>query len=689
MSSSPRDVAAHAVVPPCTRNYVATPNVKDQVPRPRAPLEVTNTFIPGLPPKKKIRRFVPPIRVALQTQIVPPSIAVQLEVAPAPVDSAAVRPGSPERVVVETDGVPYRGDDASLLATPKTKGQHQHVPRLTAAQVNKPSRRPKSSFVAPSRMARPLALALEPAKTAQQRAEPSPSLSVDQAKKDHASDELPQEPAMLESSKVDHDSKEAELSDDEVLVVRKKSIAPARRFRAPGQPTNSTGRAVTYIPHKPLALTAGVMVPSLICQFLRPHQREGVKFLFDCVTGRRKYPDSVVSGSGAILADGMGLGKTLQTIALVYTLLRFGDSGKPIRRCIVTCPCSLVGNWENEFDKWINTRASNKSERVEVKGLNEGSKQANEVALEKFLAPSRPFHVLVVSYETLRANIDRLARQKINGCDLLVADEAQRLKGAKTMVNLALASLPCPRRVLLTGTPLQNDLAEFRAMADIANPGTLGTVEQFNKRFTQPILEAREPDAPSDVKELGGIRQTELANLAKCFVLRRENRLNALHLPPKLELVVCCRMPAVQRIAYEQTLNDKQLQHALQGKQTDCFAYIDKLLKVCNHPLLLGRPGVAEDKKSSLMAASAKMCVLYRLMREMRRRNDGERIVVVANATASLELVSKLCDSEGWPWCLLDGKTPIKKRKQLNVEFNDPSSHHFAFLLSSTAGGCG
>ncbi|KAJ8604300.1 hypothetical protein CTAYLR_002531 [Chrysophaeum taylorii] len=489
-----------------------------------------------------------------------------------------------------------------------------------------------------------------------------------------------------------------EEEEEEVLAVVKK---PKKRKRVSFRPPGSSRAQASYLPHEPLELSSEIRVPGLICQFLRPHQRVGVQFLFECVSGRRQYPETSPGGSGAILADGMGLGKTITTIALVYALLQKGTlEGKQIRRAIVVCPCSLVGNWDNEFSKWINSRTEAKNERVEVRAVVEGNRAATEAAIETFLAPSRPFHVLVLSYESLRANISRLSTH--SACDLLVADEAQRLKGAKTQVNVALGSLPCRRRILLTGTPLQNDLDEFHAMSDAANPGALGTVEAFRKYFAQPILAAREPDASSEAGALGGRRQTELAALAKCFVLRRENRLNALHLPPKLDLVVCCKMPPAQTLAYDTAINDKQLQHALAGKKSDAFKYIDKLLKTCNHPRLLlqqqQQQGPPEEKKNKkgdrddvlpLEKMSAKLYVVFRLMREMRRRDEGERIVIVANATASLEVVAELCDREGWPWCILDGKTPIKKRKQLNLEFNDPKSHHFAFLLSSTAGGCG
>ena len=130
------------------------------------------------------------------------------------------------------------------------------------------------------------------------------------------------------------------------------------------------------------AASAAVAVPPLVAQFLRPHQRVGAQFLYDCVAGLQKYQHEY-QGFGAILADDMGLGKTLQTVALVYSLLQsgaIGPDGDAIRRVVVACPCSLVGNWKAEFDKWINKRASTRKARVECKAVDGSEKTAAAVA---------------------------------------------------------------------------------------------------------------------------------------------------------------------------------------------------------------------------------------------------------------------------------------------------------------------
>ena len=118
-----------------------------------------------------------------------------------------------------------------------------------------------------------------------------------------------------------------------------------------------------------------IEVPPILCQWLRPHQREGVQFVFECVYGMKDY-----GGTGAILADDMGLGKTLQSITLLYTLLKsLGRDGKRIaKRVIVVCPCSLVKNWQDEFEKWVNCRAKTKAERIECNAVADALSPAEQ-----------------------------------------------------------------------------------------------------------------------------------------------------------------------------------------------------------------------------------------------------------------------------------------------------------------------
>ncbi|PHT50279.1 Protein CHROMATIN REMODELING 25 [Capsicum baccatum] len=445
-----------------------------------------------------------------------------------------------------------------------------------------------------------------------------------------------------------------------------------------------------------------ITVDPLLVRFLRPHQREGVQFMFDCVSGAL----STFSINGCILADDMGLGKTLQSITLLYTLLRQGYDGKPmVRKAIIVTPTSLVSNWEAEIIKWV-------GERVKFVALCESARDDVVFGIDSFINPCSNIQVLIVSYETFRMHSSKFSYS--GSCDLLICDEAHRLKNDQTLTNRALAALACKRRVLLSGTPMQNDLEEFYAMVNFTNPGILGDAAHFRRYFETPIICGREPTATKEEKKLGSDRSAELSSK---FILRRTNALLSNHLPPKIIEVVCCKLTPLQSELYNHFIHSKNVKQAIaeEAKQSKILAYITALKKLCNHPKLIydtirsGSPGTSgfEDcirffppemfsgrccswtgGAGLWVELSGKMNVLARLLAQLHQKTD-DRIVLVSNYTQTLDLFSQLCRERRYPFLRLDGTTSISKRQKLVNRFNDPTKDEFAFLLSSKAGGCG
>ncbi|GIL43572.1 hypothetical protein Vafri_1202, partial [Volvox africanus] len=466
------------------------------------------------------------------------------------------------------------------------------------------------------------------------------------------------------------------------------------------------------------AASDAVVVDTMLVRFLRPHQREGVQFMFDCVTGQR-----LEGRQGCILADDMGLGKTLQGITLMWTLLTSGHTqlgGCPIaRRAIIVCPTSLVSNWDNECTKWLQGR-------LKTLAMCESSREDVVANIGMFLHPSNVYKVLIISYETFRMHAERF--QVPHACDLLLCDEAHRLKNDATLTNRALDNLPCKRRVLLSGTPMQNHLDEFFAMVDFCNPGVLGLPAQFRKYYELPILAGREPDAAPEEVVLGEERSRELSGLTNNFILRRTNKLLSQHLPPKVIEVVCCRLTDLQRQLYGHFLQSKAARRVLNGRTSGVLSAITSLKKLCNHPKLIydavhskaaavgggggedgdgGRadgfedvgslfpPGLFDNGRvgrggmaAGWEAVSGKLAVLSRMLHVLYSETN-DRIVLVSNYTSTLDLFAQLCRERGYPFVRLDGTTTINKRQKLVKVFNDPAERQFAFLLSSKAGGCG
>lgn len=462
------------------------------------------------------------------------------------------------------------------------------------------------------------------------------------------------------------------------------------------QPEESENGAANLVP---------IVVDPLLVRFLRPHQREGVQFMFECVSGLC----SAANIFGCILADDMGLGKTLQSITLLYTLLHQGFDEKPmVKKAIIVTPTSLVSNWEAEIKKWV-------GERVQLIALCESTRDDVVSGIDRFTSPRSSLQVLIVSYETFRMHSSKFSHSE--SCDLLICDEAHRLKNDQTLTNRALASLSCKRRILLSGTPMQNDLEEFFAMVNFTNPGILGDVAYFRRYYEAPIICGREPTATEEEKKLGTERSAELSAKVNQFILRRTNALLSNHLPPKIVEVVCCKLTPLQSELYNHFIHSKNVKRAIneEMKQSKILAYITALKKLCNHPKLIydtiksGSPGTSDFEdcirffppemfsgrsgswtggEGAWVELSGKMHVLARLLAHLRQRTD-DRIVLVSNYTQTLDLFAHLCRERRYPYLRLDGTTSISKRQKLVNRFNDQSKDEFVFLLSSKAGGCG
>ena len=429
-----------------------------------------------------------------------------------------------------------------------------------------------------------------------------------------------------------------------------------------------------------------VVLDPLLSKHLRDHQREGVKFLYECVMGMRG------SGDGAILADEMGLGKTLQTIALLWTLLKQNPvfEGPPvIKKALIVCPATLLNNWKKEFRKWLG------NERIGVFVFDDARKRITD------FTRGRTYSVLLIGYEKLRTNIDEL--QKGHGIDIVVADEGHRLKTQQNKAGVALRSLETTKRIILSGTPIQNELSEFFSMVDFVNPAALGTAKAFVKQYETPIEKSRQPEATKDAVEKGTAQSEELAELTSTFILRRTVDVLSKYLPPKTEYVLLCRPTRAQAKVYHEILNSARFQSALNSADGRVHLQLIMLLrKVCNSPRLLNIDPAAQTDEDSLAASvasslpsrllnadSTKLRFLDQLLYTLHQRTS-EKIVLASNFTATLDLLGNLLTSLSLPFLRLDGSVPTAQRQELVDTFNrTPASSCFAFLISARAGGAG
>ncbi|XP_019123536.2 DNA repair and recombination protein RAD54-like [Larimichthys crocea] len=441
-------------------------------------------------------------------------------------------------------------------------------------------------------------------------------------------------------------------------------------------------------------LPVHVVVDPVLGKVLRPHQREGVKFLWECVTGRR-----ISESYGCIMADEMGLGKTLQCIALMWTLLRQSPDAKPeIDKAIVVSPSSLVRNWYNEVGKWLGGR-------VTPVAIDGGSKDDIDRQLVNFISQRglrAPTPILIISYETFRLHAEVLHKGKVG---LVICDEGHRLKNSDNQTYQALNTMSAQRRVLISGTPIQNDLLEYFSLVHFVNTGILGTAQEFKKRFELPILKGRDADASDKDRQTGEEKLKELISIVNRCLIRRTSDILSKYLPVKIEQVVCCRLTPLQKELYKRFLRQaKPIETLQEGKiNVSSLSSITSLKKLCNHPALIYDKCVEGEEgfegaldlfppgyctKAVEPQLSGKMLVLDYIL-AMTRTTTSDKVVLVSNYTQTLDLFEKLCRSRSYLYVRLDGTMSIKKRAKIVEKFNSPSNPEFIFMLSSKAGGCG
>ncbi|XP_055594496.1 DNA repair and recombination protein RAD54-like [Uranotaenia lowii] len=446
----------------------------------------------------------------------------------------------------------------------------------------------------------------------------------------------------------------------------------------------------------PNQIQVHVVVDPLLGNILRPHQREGVKFMYECVTGKRG------DFQGCIMADEMGLGKTLQCITLLWTLLRQSPDCKPtIGKAVIVCPSSLVKNWYKEFAKWLGCR-------VNCLAIDGGSKEHTTKELEQYMANQSLRHgtpVLIISYETFRLYSHILNASEVGA---VLCDEGHRLKNCENLTYQALMGLKTNRRVLLSGTPIQNDLTEYYSLLHFVNPGMLGTTNEFRKQFEIPILRGQDANSTEEDRKKANERLQELSAMVNKCMIRRTSSLLTKYLPVKFEMVICVKMSEIQMQLYKNFLQSDSIKRNMLEKAEvnttlTALSNITSLKKLCNHPDLIydkiQERGEGFENAHKILPSNynpkelrpelgGKLLLLDCMLASI-KMNTTDKIVLVSNYTQTLDLFEKLCRKRSYGYVRLDGSMTIKKRGKVVDEFNKPDSKEFIFMLSSKAGGCG
>ncbi|XP_042334982.1 LOW QUALITY PROTEIN: transcriptional regulator ATRX [Sceloporus undulatus] len=303
-----------------------------------------------------------------------------------------------------------------------------------------------------------------------------------------------------------------------------------------------------------------VQVHRNIVTKLKPHQVDGVQFMWDCCCESVKKTKKS-SGSGCILAHCMGLGKTLQVVSFLHTILLCDKLD--FRTALVVCPLNTALNWLNEFDKW--QEGLEDDEKLEVNELATVKRpQERGYMLQRWQDEGG---VMIIGYEMYRnlaqgRNVkSRKLKEIFNkalvdpGPDFVICDEGHILKNEASAVSKAMNSIRSRRRIILTGTPLQNNLIEYHCMVNFIKENLLGSIKEFRNRFINPIQNGQCADSTlADVRVMKKRAHILYEMLAGC-VQRKDYTALTKFLPPKYEYVLAVRMTPLQCKLYQYYLD--------------------------------------------------------------------------------------------------------------------------------------
>uniref|UniRef100_A0AAQ5XXV8 DNA helicase n=1 Tax=Amphiprion ocellaris TaxID=80972 RepID=A0AAQ5XXV8_AMPOC len=407
---------------------------------------------------------------------------------------------------------------------------------------------------------------------------------------------------------------------------------------------------------------------------LHPYQLEGLNWL--------RF--SWAQGTDTILADEMGLGKTVQTAVFLYSLYKEGHSKGPF---LVSAPLSTIINWEREFEMWapdmyVVTYVGDKDSRAVIRE-NEFSFEDNAIRGGKKASrmkkdSSIKFHVLLTSYELI--TIDMAILGSIDWA-CLVVDEAHRLKNNQSKFFRVLNNYPLQHKLLLTGTPLQNNLEELFHLLNFLTPERFSKLEVFLEEFADIAKE-------DQIKKLHDMLGPHMLRRLKADVFK--------HMPSKTELIVRVELSPMQKKYYKfiLTKNFEALNTKGGGNQVSLLNVVMDLKKCCNHPYLFPAAAMEAPKMpngmydgAALTKAAGKLLLLQKMMRKL--KEGGHRVLVFSQMTKMLDLLEDFLENEGYKYERIDGGITGGMRQEAIDRFNAPGAQQFAFLLSTRAGGLG
>ena len=380
-----------------------------------------------------------------------------------------------------------------------------------------------------------------------------------------------------------------------------------------------------------------------------------------------------------ILADEMGLGKTIQTISLITYLIEKKKQTGPF---LVIVPLSTLTNWNLEFEKWAPSVS-----RIVYKGPPNTRKQ------QQAQIRWGNFQVLLTTYEYIIK--DRPVLSKIKWVHMII-DEGHRMKNANSKLSGTLTYYYHSRyRLILTGTPLQNNLPELWALLNFVLPAIFKSVKSFDEWFNTPFANTGGQDKMELTEEEQLLVIRRLHKVLRPFLLRRLKKDVEKDLPDKQERVIKCKFSALQAKLYKQlvTYNKMSVSDGKGGKtgMRGLSNMLMQLRKLCNHPFVFDavEEQMNPDKGTNdlLWRTAGKFELLDRCLPKFKA--TGHRVLMFFQMTQIMNIMEDFLRLRGMQYLRLDGSTKSDDRSELLKLFNAPNSPYFCFLLSTRAGGLG
>ncbi|ETN36256.1 uncharacterized protein HMPREF1541_08533 [Cyphellophora europaea CBS 101466] len=388
------------------------------------------------------------------------------------------------------------------------------------------------------------------------------------------------------------------------------------------------------------------------------------------LTGLNFLAYNWVKNKNVVLADEMGLGKTVQTVSFLSWLRHDRGQQGPF---LVVVPLSTMPAWADTFDFW--------TPDVNYVVYN-GNQAARNIIRDFELLPTGSFnhprfHVLLTTYEYVLQDAQFLSQIK---WQFMAVDEAHRLKNRESQLYDRLKEFRAPARLLITGTPVQNNLSELSSLFDFLSPGVVNIDE--NMDLTTEEATAKIAQLTEDIKP---------------YMLRRTKQKVEKDLPPKTEKIIRVELSDIQLEYYKNILtkNYAALNQGTKGQKQSLLNIMMELKKASNHPFMfpsaedrLVPQGARRDEVlRALITSSGKLMLLDQLLGKLKR--DGHRVLIFSQMVKMLDILGDYMDYRGHAYQRLDGTIAAAPRRMAIDHFNAPDSTDFCFLLSTRAGGLG